>query len=219
MNQKRKDMKKTMERELESARIAIESALNYPDILKKLSKFGYDRRKLQEGRAICEELRMVTSRRGKGYGTQKQATRHYQQARQETHALYMYHVSIARLALIDRHDMWDVLRLNGRRKTDIAGWLEQVRAFYGNINQVADIMAKYNVGPEELARAREMVVAVADFRIHQVLGKSEAQQATQQRRRLRQQLQQWMRNYIYIARFALKDDEQQLEAMGIIVPS
>ena len=48
-------------------------------------------------------------------------------------------------------------------------------------------------------------------------GKSERQQATQQRKAAVKALQKWMSDFLYIARHALKDDKQQLEALGQVV--
>lgn len=64
-----------------------------------------------------------------------------------------------------------------------------------------------------------MVDAAAALRIEQASGKREAQSATEQKNKLKKKLDRWMRDFIYIVRFVAKDNAQQLEALGLVVPS
>ena len=137
--------------------------------------------------------------------------------RQEAHALYIRHLSLIRLDLDPQSEYWDVLQLKGVRKQTISGWLGQVTTFYDNMGRVQDILNKHNITPEEIAQAQAMLAAIAAFRVRQSQGKSEKQQASQQRQEAVKKLQRWMRDFLYIARHALKDDKQQLEALGQVV--
>jgi len=210
-------MNRQIDYQLEEVRMAVEGALANPAILSKLSKFGYTQKVLQEGNALIKEVKRVRTWQAEGYGMQKSATQQLQAARQEAHAMYIRHLSLIRLDLDPQSEYWDVLQLKGVRKQTISGWLGQVTTFYDNIGRVQDILNKHNITPEEIAQAQAMLAAIAAFKVRQSQGKSEKQQATQQRKEAVRALQRWMRDFLYIARFALKDDKQQLEALGQVV--
>lgn len=57
------------------------------------------------------------------------------------------------------------------------------------------------------------------LRIRQASKKGATQSATAQKTKMRKELNVWMRDFLYIARFAAKEDAQQLEALGLVVRS
>lgn len=126
--------------------------------------------------------------------------------------MYTYHREVARLALREDHSMWDTLQLKGPRKKAIPQWLAQVQAFYNNIGRVAAQMEHRGVTEAELMQTKEMVEASAAIRIRQAYNKSKKESAVEQKKKLLHELQEWIRIYDYIAKVALKDNAQQLEA-------
>jgi len=210
-------MKGKIEEQLEEARMAVEGVLANPAILRKLEKFGYNRKSMNEAKKLIGEVELLTASQGEGFGLQKNATRQLREAKKEAHTLYMRHLSIARIALSEQPELWDILQMNGRRKESIAGWLKQVKAFYNNVDRVEAVFALYNITADEIAQAKAMVAAIASFRVQQSSGKSSKQQATEQRKAAIKALHEWMRDFLYIARYALKDEKQQMEALGQVV--
>jgi len=210
-------MKGKLEEQLEEVRLAVEGTLANPAIMRKLEKYGYTQKEMKVGKGLIKNVELLTTHQGEGFGVQKSATWQLQEARKEAHTLYMKHLSIARIALRQQAEVWHVLQMNGRRKENISGWLRQVKAFYNNIQRVQPTLEKYNITADEVAQAQTMVEAIASFRVQQSYGKSEKQRATEQRKAAIKALQQWMRDFLYIARHALKDEKQQLEALGQVV--
>jgi len=210
-------MKGKLEEQLEEVRLAVEGALANPSIMRKLEKFGYTQKEMKAGRGLIEKVELIITHQGEGFGTQKNATRQLQEARKEVHVLYMQHLSIARVALHQQPEVWDVLKMHGKRKENMAGWLAQVKAFYNNFHRVQATLEKYNITADEVAQAQTMIEAIVSLRVQQSYGKSEKQRATEQCKEAIRDLQQWMRDFLYIARYALKDEKQQLEALGQVV--
>ncbi len=205
--------------ELERVRMAIEGILAHPELLKKMAKHGYDLKKILEGKALHDQVKLFAVAKSDGMGGQKKATGDFARIRQDINKLYEYHLEVARLALREDSSLWDTLQLKGRRQHTIAPWLEQVQAFYSNIHRVAEPMSFRGVSQQELEQAQAMVEAAAALRIRQASKKGESQSATAQKKKMKKALDLWMKDFLYIARFVAKDDMQQLEALGMVVPS
>ena len=210
-------MKTKIEDQLDEVQLAIDGALANPKIRTKLEKFGYTQKVLKEGKGYIEKVNILSTLQDESYGIQKNATKQLLAARQEAHTLYMRHLSIVRIALSQQIELWDVLKLEGARKKNFSGWLGQVNAFYGNISRVQEVIEKHGITQAEIAQVQEMIKAISQFRVEQLNGKSEKEQATKKRKAALKSLQGWMRDFLYIARHALKDDPQQLEALGQVV--
>lgn len=208
-----------IDNELERIRLAIEGIQKHPALLKKVAKHGYDLKEIRKGQALLEQVKLCDTVKSDNIGGQKKATEDFTQIRQAINQQYEYHLNVARLALRDDRSLWDTLQLKGARKQNIGLWFKQLHAFYGNIHRVAEAMSFRGVSREELGQVQAMVEAAAALRVQQAYNRSEAQSATEQKKKLKRELDLWMRDFIYIARFVTKDNAQQLESLGLVVPS
>lgn len=211
--------KNSIYHELEYHRLIISGALANPDIMKKLAALGYDRKSIVKGQQLLMKMKNQQQERETGENSQKASTQQLRQAYQDANARYMAHVKLARLIVPKDSQAWNDMKLSGRRRKDMAGWLVQTQAFYQHAPAVAELLAQRGITPEELAQAQAMVAAVADARVAQNRHKGVKQVAKVRRDEEREALQQWMSKFIRAARFAFQDDKQQLEALGIVVPS
>ena len=208
---------KRIDAQLREVHLAIEGALQNPVILNKLSKVGYTKQVLLQGESLVKEVERLRSWQDEGKGMQKKATKNFRAARQEVHTAYMRHIAIVRLDLDPKSELWDVLKLIGPREQSIAGWLVQVSAFYNNLNRVQEILDAHRITAEEIAQIQAMIQAIDAHQLGQSKGKSEKQRATKQREKALKEVQEWMADFLYIARHALKDDKQLMEALGQVV--
>lgn len=211
--------KNSIYHEIEYYRLIIGGALANPDILKKLAALGYDRKAILDGQQRLLAMRAQQQQRETGESSQKASTTQVRQARQEANGRYMAHLKLARLIVPVGSQNWDNMKLGGSRLRDMAGWLMQTQAFYQHAPAVAGLLAQRGITSEELAQAQAMVEAVAEARVGQNSSRSTKQVAKVRRDQEREALQQWMGKFIRTARLAFEDDKQQLEALGIVVPS
>ncbi|MEK6479814.1 hypothetical protein WJR50_19890 [Catalinimonas sp. 4WD22] len=211
--------KRSIPAELMMAHIAIENAMQNNGILKKLSAYNYDRKRLMEGKSLKEELQLLDSVKQDKYGQQLTSTDSMYSQRQEIVALYRQHVKRAKLVFEGQRGILEQLQIAGALKTDTNGLLNQIYNFYSKIEAFAEDMAKYNVSPEELAQTKAMVEALFTARQQQVQSKGDAQDATQKRNAKLKELRSWMTQFRKVARIALADEPQLLESLGIIVPT
>lgn len=212
-------MKKTFTSEITQAQNAIENALTHKEILKKMETCAYDRKKLLEGKALCEKVRILQSAKQEKYGSQYATSGTFREEIRQVKQRYMRHLKIARLAFGGNRGIEEILQIRGKRKTDLDGWLYQVHTFYVRIEGYTEEMVRYNVTAEELAQTGTMAEALYTGKQQQLQKKGEAQHATHQRDEARKALKVWMSRFKKTARIALQDEPQLLEVLGMQVVS
>ncbi len=206
----------SMDQFLSQARLAIHNARHTPDILAALSAFGYDEARLQEGAALLAEAESLHARQVKEYGEQYQATAALNQARQAAEGRYNTHRRLARIALKGEPERQKAIKLQESRKRSLSGWLQQASVFYANTLGDAEVLAglaRFNVTQADLEAAQAAVQQVADLDAAQEREKSEAQRATKERDAALDALGDWLADMKEVARIALADDAQMLEAL------
>ncbi len=211
--------KNTMTAEMAMTKMAIENALQNVRIQKKLGVFNYDRKQMLLGKGLYEEVYNLQGTKQDKYGEQLDATDAIKSQTAEVKALYRQHVKCAYLAFDKQRGILEQLQLNGIRKRDSMGLLEQMNTFYTKITAHSEVIGRFNVSPEELAQAKAMVDALQAAHQQQLQSIGEAQDATEKRNAKRKELKAWMSKFRKVARIALSDEPQLLEILGIMVPT
>ena len=204
-------------KQIENSWMAIEGVLSNPQLIKALEPYGYTRKELLKGKALCEDASLIQNSRRVKYSQQRNTTDQLNLARKQAHEVYMQHVQLARMVVPADRERYPLLQLEGRRERTLTKWLHQVRAFYQNVGLIATELEKRGVTSEELAQAAAMVEAVAAARVQQNAHKSNVQQSKQERDAALEALHVWMADFLRAARFAFAKKPQQLEALGIVV--
>ena len=214
--------KQSIEDRLSAAQVALDNALGDAELQEALAVYGYDADKLQEGRQLYETARSLHDQQRAEYGDQYAATDALQSAWEEAKTVYIRHVKVARVAFKRSRGTWEELGLSGKRKRTISGWLTQARQFYTNALADPDILTalgEFGITQEKLEAGRALVDDVEAANAAQEKEKGEAQAATVARDEALDALDEWMSDFVAIARVALEDRPQQLEKLGIVAPS
>ncbi|MEK6477659.1 hypothetical protein WJR50_08995 [Catalinimonas sp. 4WD22] len=212
-------MRKSIYDELESNRQIVAGALASPEIIRLLSPLGYDRKEINFGNGLLTKFANQQDEREHEENLQKESTQKLHEAYKAVNTRYMGHLKLARMLFTPQSQAWNDMKLGGKRSQNMTGWLVQVKAFYKYAIPLADTFAQRGITAEELAQTEAMIEAVAEARIQQNQSKSRKQVAKERRDRERKEMQQWMSKFIKAARYAFDEDKQQLEALGIVVPS
>lgn len=93
----------------------------------------------------------------------------------------------------------------------------QARYFYTKAAKYTDVLNGYQLQQSELAQNQASVEALMALRNRRLQMKGEAEEATRTRNLSMQALRKWMREFYSIARIALQDSPQLLEALGVPV--
>ena len=208
--------------QLERANTAISNALEDPAIATLLAGVGYDQATLEAGQALYEQAHDLNRTQEREYGEQNAATAALEAARQQADTTYMGFLKIARVALKGDHQAITALGLVGTRKISLTGWLDQACQFYTNALETPAVLtklARYNITQTRLEAGKAEVDAVLAARHTQERERGDAQTSTKVRDAALDALNEWVGDFIEIARVALAGQPQLLEKLGIRVAS
>jgi hypothetical protein len=205
-------------RKLHSIKNAIFGALGSVEILKKLAVFGYTTERINEGKTMWENVNHLMTNQVKEYSLQYTATDEQEKFLKTTYAQYMVIVKVCRIAFKKHPDILSGLVVVGKRSRSLSGWLRHARVLYSNLLEIPgalEIIAAYGYPAEQLYKELENIAEVENLHVKQLGGKSAAQQSTQKRDEALDELCDWYSDFRAIARIALYDDPELLEALGI----
>jgi hypothetical protein len=197
---------------------AIKGALGNLEIMKRLSNYGYTEERINRGKVMLENVNHLMTNQVKEYGQQYAATDEQEKFLVSTYAQYMVAVKISRVAFKKQRDMLTSLGVIGQRARSLSGWLRDARILYTNLLEIPEAlqtMQAYGYTAERLDRELQDVEKVENLHINQLSEKSAAQLSTQERDKAFDELCDWFSDFRAVARVALHDDLQLLEAMGI----
>ena len=206
----------TIEEQIRRTKTAVEAVLAYARLQEELAAYGYDKKKMLEGKVHWEKVEMLNHLQKKEYGESYEATDSLELARAEARQVYMRHLELARVALKENRGADKTLQLSGTRKRGMFDWLAQARTFYANVEGVKETLTKYSLTEEELKQGQAMIEAV--YQAHSTRRKeySEAKQATQNRNQALEELTAWTSAFVGIAKVAFANDPEALELMGLL---
>jgi hypothetical protein len=208
----------SIEWKLARAQVAIDNALTEADLAAALATFGYDAARLRQGLALRETAQMLAERQSSEYGDLFTTQDAYVAARQQAHDTYMGFLKIARVAFEDDRGARQTLGLAERRHYDLAGWMRQAQQFYNGalINtNILSQLAAFGITPAALESGRQRVAAVIAANNIRRQRRGSALNATRQRDMAVAALESWMRDFLKVARVALKDRPQLLAQLGV----
>ncbi|MCB8923488.1 MAG: hypothetical protein H6662_18025 [Ardenticatenaceae bacterium] len=203
---------------LQQVRLGIENGRNIPDIAAALAIYGTDSLKMDAGAALFATAEELQAIQVKEYSEQYSATAALTEAWHATDKTYSTHRKLAKLALRDDPEAQAAIFVNQPKKKTLDAWLGQAGVFYKNLLGDADMLAamgQYNITHMMLTEAQTAVVHVANLNAAQEKEKSEAQKATKTRDAALDALDEWYSEFRTLARIALEDDPQLLEALGL----
>lgn len=210
----------TIESRLLAARLALNNALDNPEILAELRRFGYGEERLEEGRSLLAEAEELVDRQKVEYGEQYEATAVFKEAQQMADEVYSLTLKVARVAFKGNQKARNALVLDGRRQRSISGWVGQARTFYNNLLDQPDLlerMATFGYDQGKLEEERARLERVANLNDRQESEKGEAQEASQKRDAALDALDEWLADFTEIAEVALVASPQRLEQLGLRV--
>jgi hypothetical protein len=204
------------------ASVAINNALAIPKIQAYLKEYGYPPEKIQQGKTLYETALESQQQQRKKYGEQISATQAFNELWTTAKESYMRYLKIARIAFKNETGIITELALNGIRKQTFSGWLSQANQFFENaLNnpQVLVELKEYGITKAKLKAAQADTKAVEAASLLQEKKKGNAQNATQIRDQAIEELNDWLKDFMAIARIALEPEPQLLESLGIRVNS
>ena len=114
------------------------------------------------------------------------------------------------------------LAITGSLPQAYISWLETVKKFYNTANASDDIKTKLirlKITADDITEALAAITALETARAEYLREKGESQEATKTKDQAIAALSNWMSEFYAVARIALEDKPQLLEALGKVVRS
>ena len=208
----------SIDAKLAASQLALSNAATIPKIGSLLIEFGYDAARIAEGQTLYETALAAQVSQKQEYGEQYEATQTFETAWKAANQAYMQSVKIARVAFKGDPNAAKALGIAGQRKYSYSGWLDQAQQFYLAALDNADFqteLALFGVTLEKLQAGKALIDDVVTAKTAKESETGQAQQATKTRDTALDTLDDWMSDFIAIARIALKGT-QLSEALGIL---
>ena len=207
-------------KKIEVANYSITNAINNPIITTALTAFGYDTTKLNEGKTLLDNLKVLQAGQKQEYIEQRAATADRDAIRTQIDEIYARHLKLAKIAFKNEPNILLALEADGPREQAFDSWKGQVTTFYDAAlsNQpIMDGLSRFNITATNLTDVQALLTTYENVTATQKTQTAEAQQATLDRDKAIQALDIWMRGFQEVAKIALKATPQLLEALGIAV--
>jgi hypothetical protein len=197
----------------------ILGALGNAEIQMMLNVYGYTPERIEEGKQLLAAATRLMTSQVEEYSDQYSATGELGKRWTAAYAAYMVTVKVARVAFKGQPDKLARFNAIGKRHRSLSGWLRDARILYTNLLDTPDAlnaMAGFGYSEERLRREQQEVNAVEALHSKRLGEKGEAQQATLDRDNALDNICDWYSNFRAIARIALYEKPQLLEALGIV---
>lgn len=202
---------------MDQASLTLHNLRSNEQLQMQLSQCGFDAYQMKEGEKLIEEARKLTEQLETVQRQSKEASLSLKNTRKHIHHRYMSHLSIARVAFRSDVGACDALGLKGKRERSLEQWLKQTQDFYRNSSPYVEALQMHGVALHELDEIRILVGQLIQLASLQKQMQSRYQMLTQQKQETMELLKNWYDRLTRIARLALEDNPQRLEAIGIFV--
>ena len=202
---------------LEAYRVALENVGSQEQIASQMLEMGYDDALLAEGRALLKETQEKYQMNKKEDAEQSEAYERFAKLWGEMDAAYRLHRKKAKVISRNEPGMLEKLAAVKSVPSSYVKWVQIMRSFYGELSADEALQQKVSrlkLRPEEIQTALERIELLEKARAEYLKEKGESQNATQIKEEAFARLDNWMSEFYSVARIALDDSPQLLEALG-----
>ncbi|MFK8267924.1 hypothetical protein [Capnocytophaga cynodegmi] len=192
------------------------------DLKTELAEYGYDDAKIAEGKALYDEARKTFDANIKETREETSASLAFQEKYQNAQKKYITHRKKARIVFEDNEEALRQLKLKGSAARAIAAAMEEMRAFYQLLDTTPNLLTplkQLKINEEDVKNQLQELPEVEKAYATYLQEKGESQQATRDKNKAFETLDKWVSKFHKVAKIALEDRPQLLEALGKFVRS
>ncbi|NCA80688.1 MAG: hypothetical protein EOM76_11000 [Sphingobacteriia bacterium] len=205
---------------LELYRVALENAGTQPEISTEMADLGYDAAKIAEGKALWAQTRAAYDANTTEFDESLAVYALFSSKREEIEKVFKMHCKKARVVFRKDSLTRDKLSISGEIPRTYVKWYETAKKFYEISSTNADIqskLARLAITPEQFTAAKTLLTELETTRAEYLKEKGESQEATKIKDAAFAKMDDWMSEFYAVARIALEDKPQLLEALGKVV--
>ncbi|MBN1970816.1 MAG: hypothetical protein JW870_15725 [Candidatus Delongbacteria bacterium] len=207
---------------LERSRIALTNAESHAEIKQALTTYGMDKAKLAVGWIIYNNSKSVWERNKDEDAESKIASNSYKAKYNDLQSLFKRHRDQTLIFFKKQPDILIKLGVSGKFPAKYNEFFDKVKLFYNGIKENKDIQTELNkikITEKVVSDCLAKYDALLAERAHYDKELGESQDATKSKNAALLELKEWMEDFDAIAKVALYDQPQLLEALGIFVRS
>ena len=205
---------------LEQYRVTFENTESQPQIASTMAEYGYGSAKVAEGKSLYETTRQSFDSNQTETDEAAAAYALFEAKKDLLTDIYTAHRKKAKVVFRDDSTTADKLEVSGTMPVAYVKWLETVRKFYNTSIADTDIQSKLSrlkITTVDLNAAKDLIPEVETLRAAYLKEKGESQDATNIKDTAFAKLDSWMSEFYAVARIAMEDNPQLLEALGLVV--
>ena len=213
--------KTTIKEKIEAAQLAIENSLGSPDILERVSKYGYTKERLSEAQTMLKTAMETVERHMRKATLQLDATAKVNAHQKEAFAVYQDFAQTARTVFKGDKARIKMLGVDGKMPKADGKFIIAAYAMFDNAEdaEVQTALAEYGYDSSRLRKDRKVIEDYDKLHQKQESAKGDAQQSTRDQDAALKRLYDWYARYRVIAKRALRGDKELLEKIGILARS
>lgn len=207
---------------LEQYRISLDNAQNQSEIASALAELGYDAETIAQGKALYNKARDAFDANKTEDDETAETYKRWFDLKENLANRYSLDRKKAKVIFRKDEVTKEKLGVNGILPKAYVNWLETVKKFYSVALSDTDIQAKLarlKITPEHLDETNQLITEVEAARSDYLREVGESQNATKVKDAALAELDDWMRDFYAVAKIALDDKPQLLEALGKFVRS
>ncbi|MFV0377582.1 MAG: hypothetical protein ACK5JD_09790 [Mangrovibacterium sp.] len=207
---------------LEQYRVSFENVKKQPVIATALAEFGYPSGRIATGQAYYIAALQVYQQ-NKSKDDEKLAAHNlFTQKKNALAKLYSTHRKKAKVAFRKDPITLALLAIDGGQPHVYVKWMEMVEKLYNELaknDSLRVTLAGYKITDTELTQAATLIADTQSARAAYLLKVGESEDATKHKDAALAQIDEWMGDFYAVARIALDQHPQLLEALGVKVKS
>lgn len=211
--------KRTIADHIGAAQIAIGNTQNDSVIQARVSAYGFDETRMNEGKQIYEKAVSALNAQIAAAGALRDATASCKAAQTSAQTAFQDLSQVARAAFAHDKPRLAALGLTGAMPRKTASFLVAAFALFDNalnLPEIKTVLEKYGYDQTKLQNERARIVAYETINQAQEAAKGAARQATREQDTALKNLRNWMSQFVKIAKVALRDNKELLAKLGIL---
>ncbi len=192
------------------------------EIRNAVSSYGYNQSRLNEGRRLWENLRLLYIEAQEKAKLKRDCHAEKKLKQKEIHKKYMKYLKLARIAFVDNIEAQESLMLLGVRARTYDKWFVQVSVFVNNLTSSTmylNSMAEFGIKQNDLDALKKQLVELNELSDKCVRVTAVVRMLNDKVKKETIEVQQWVSSYLKVARIALEDNPEVLAMLGIMEKS
>lgn len=220
LNLKSKIMRKNRQSEaaiLENYRVALENVKTQKQIADAMLEIGYDEKVISEGRTLLQETFKNYQNNKTEDAERSESYNHFISLWDELDNIYTVHRKKAKVIFRNEPAVLEQLGINGKAYPTFVSWIQIVKNFYNVLSKEVELqnrLLRLKLTVQDIQNSNTKLNKLEKARADYVKEKGESQNATQLKDEAFRNIDLWMRDFYAVARIALEDNPQLLEALS-----